>query len=172
MSSCELGGDASKQDNSVVLAEFEENHVQVTIRLEWQDSGASEYRSDMVLAGVFTPSRAGYHLYSKDLPRNGVDGLGRPTLLELATGSKMQVVGALQESPPIQAEPAVVDYPDLKVYPAGPVTLRLPVQLPQTGAELVDEVSVTYMACKNTVCDRPVIDKIITVTIPADLGSE
>jgi hypothetical protein len=52
------------------------------------------------------------------------------------------------------------------VYPRGPVTLSLPVELPP-GAEWVeDELSVTYMACSSGQCKPPVVGKVIPIRIP------
>ena len=69
---------------------------------------------------------------SKDTPHDGVEGLGRPTLLELTPNSKLQAVGALQESVAPLTEPIETELPDLHVYPDGPVLLSLPVELPQS----------------------------------------
>jgi hypothetical protein len=77
--------------DSIPLASFTENSVAVSIWLEPGDNGSYQ------LSARFTPP-AGFHLYSKDIPRTGVDGLGRPTLLELPGNAKMQATGQLTES--------------------------------------------------------------------------
>ena len=143
--------------NAIPLANFTENSVAVFIQLEHKQDGS--YR----LSARFTPP-AGFHLYSKDIPRTGVDGLGRPTLLELPVGAKMQAAGPLTESVP--AEIPAFEPKELLVYPAGPVTLILPVSLPenQTGATQ-DVLSVTYMACSKTNCKPPVVGKIISINV-------
>ena len=140
------------------LASFTQNSVQVDIRLE---RGADQ---QAVLAATYTPLEDGFHVYSKDLPRQGVDGVGRPTLLELAPGSKIQARGVLSESAAPKSLNA--DNPVLMVYPAGPVTLRLPVTLPAGSAEVDDQVTVTYMTCNATECRPPVVAKAVTVRVP------
>jgi hypothetical protein len=142
-----------------VLAAFEENSVKVTITLERSAQG------DVFLAGTFTPTEAGYHLYSKDLPIEGVNGLGGPTLLALTATSSMQASGELQANLAPLAEPLRADLPELRVYPAGTVILRLPVNLPAGQTIWQDEVAVTYMVCKGSTCKRPVVGKIIPVQI-------
>ena len=116
------------------------------------------------LTATFTPLEAGFHLYSKDMPRNGVHGLGRPTLLELSPNSKMQGVGALTES--AAAGVSNADPTGVLVYPEGPVTLSLRVNLPAGNGLITDEVSVTYMACSANGCKAPVMGKIIPVKVP------
>jgi hypothetical protein len=138
------------------LAAFVENGVIVHLALE-QDSGGQFF-----LAATFI-AEDGYHLYSKNLPREGLNGLGRPTLLELVDGSEMKAVGALAESvKPEQAEgPA-----GLLIYPVGPVTLRLPVTLPEGTGWFDEQVSLTYMACTDNVCKPPLIGKLVSVRVP------
>src|SRR6476660_6305296 len=77
---------------SLTLTTFSKNSVTVVVKLQRAADG------QVSLAATFTPDETGFHLYSKDMPRNGVGGLGRPTLLELTTNSKMQVLGTLIES--------------------------------------------------------------------------
>jgi hypothetical protein len=145
-----------KPGSPLPLASFTENSVTVTLALELDSAG------QVWLAATFTPTDPAFHVYSMDIPRDGVDGLGRPTLLELAPGSRMQAAGPLTAS----AEATDEDIDGLPTYPAGPVTLRLPVTLPP-GAGWVDEsVSITYMACGNGSCWPPVIGKIVPVRVP------
>ena len=73
----------SLNELSLALASFTENYVSVSIQLEGNDKG--EY----FLSATFMPPE-GYHLYSKDIPITGVDGLGRPTLLELTEDSQLK----------------------------------------------------------------------------------
>lgn len=145
--------------SAIPLASFTENGVAVTIVLERDAAGS------ILLAATFTPLAAGYHLYSKDIPRDGVDGLGRPTLLELTPDAKMQVLGSLIES---VGSTAPAEAPEtLRIYPAGPVTLRLPVALPPGESGLVsDQVSVTFMICSGRKCRPPVVNRIVPVRVP------
>jgi hypothetical protein len=141
----------------IALASFTENYVQVSILLEREPAG------DYVLSATFTPPD-GYHLYSKDIPITGVDGLGRPTLLELTESSQLKAIGGLFES--VNAEEPEFELKDLLVYPSGTVTLSLPIELP-SGSEWVNEsVKVTFMACNDSECKRPVMGKIVLVRIP------
>jgi len=139
------------------LGTFTKNSVTVSIYL-----GKTRDGNDALVAS-FTPPE-GYHLYGKDIPRNGVDGLGRPTLLELTQASQMKAVGELIES----ASAQVPDFEpkDLLVYPVGVVTLTLPVTLPADSNWVEDEVSVTFMACNDRGCKPPVVNQVISVRIP------
>src|SRR5258707_9922187 len=60
-----------------LLAAFTDSGVYVEIRLEKDSSGLS-------LAATYRPTNEHYHLYSKDLPPDGLDGVGRPTRLQIA----------------------------------------------------------------------------------------
>ncbi len=103
-------------------------------------------------------------MYSKDIPITGVDGLGRPTLIELTGDGQMKPLGGLIES-------ASVEIPNfepkkLLVYPPGAVTLSLPVELPSGNDWVEDVVKVTYMSCSDTGCKPPVIGKLVSVRVP------
>lgn len=148
-----------KPDSPLPLASFTESDVTVDIALE-QDASGQVY-----LAATFTPEE-GEHLYSKDIPLTGVDGLGRPTLLELVPGSKLEAAGELTES---VSALELDGSPGLLVYPEGPVTLRLAVTLPEGEGWFDEQVSVTYMACSGGTCCPPVVGKLVPVRVP---GSE
>ena len=162
-SACALLGGTRSQPlpASSLLAEFSQHGATVTIRLEVASDGST------MLVATFTPQEADGHFYSKDLPPEGVDGIGRPTRLELAPASLMQAAGELTDS--VLAEDLVIspDLPALPSYPAGPVTLTLPVTLPAGSGEIVtDQVLITYMVCTPRGCQRPVVGKVIEVNIP------
>ncbi len=146
-----------KKDEPLLLETFTKNSVSVSIYLSRSQDGQN------ALIATFVPQE-GLHLYSKDIPRSGVDGLGRPTLLELTQNSKMKATGALIESVPAQ----VPDFEprDLLVYPAGSVTLTLPITLQSSVDQANDEVSITYMACSDVGCKAPVVDQFISLYIP------
>lgn len=145
-----------KPGSPIKLSTFTDNSVTVSVTLEVDTAGKT------FLAATFTPSDPTFHLYSIEIPREGVDGLGRPTLVEPAPDAKMQAAGPLTAS----AEATDADIDGLPTYPAGPVTLRLPVTLPAGSGWFDDNLSVTYMACGSGVCMPPVIGKIIPVRIP------
>lgn len=143
-----------------VLWEFSENEVSVRIEVVRRPAGEFE------LLGTFTPTRERFHLYSKDLPKSGISGLGRPTLLEvLSPSGTIRLTGPLIAYQPTRAlhfKSLGLIFP---VYPEGAVTLGQPFEFTQTGAESV-EISVTYMACSDQICLAPVVDRRFTVNIP------
>ena len=105
------------------LASATEFKVAVSITLPTTGDGQA------LLSATFTPQEPSLHLYSKDIPKTGLDGLGRPTLLELAKDSPLQAIGKLTES----AAPEVPTSPpyELLVYPAGSITLTQQALLPE-----------------------------------------
>jgi hypothetical protein len=141
------------------LATSAENKVEVSIALTRDESG------QFILSATFTPQALGMHLYSKEIPKDGVDGLGRPTLMELAEGSTLKANGELIES--VVSSQASLDSNGLLLYPAGPVTLSLPVLLPEGNDWVNDKVIVTYMACDDLGCRAPVQQKPISIKIPS-----
>ncbi len=149
---------SNKKDDLIFLETFTKNSVTVSIYLSTLPDGTN------VLLADFVPEE-GLHLYSKDIPRNGVNGLGRPALLELTIQSQMKVAGELSES--VAAQIPDFEPKDLLVYPAGNVQLSLPITLPVGKGWVNDEVSVTYMACSDIGCKAPVVDQIISVRIPS-----
>jgi len=141
----------------LALAAFEENGVNVKIALE-RDSGGQD-----ALVATYTPLEPDCHLYGKDLLREGLDGLGRPTLLELVSGSRLQAIGGLSES----VSAAQGEGPEgLLVYPPGPVSLRLPVLLPEGAGWFEEQVSITYMVCSGETCLAPMTAKLVPVRVP------
>ena len=142
---------------SLSLATFKDNDVEVSIHLDSNTNG--EY----FLSATFTPPDR-YHLYSKDIPLTGVDGLGRPTLLELTANSQLKPLGGLIES--VNAEVPDFEPKELLVYPPGEVTLQLPVELPPGNDWVDDTVKVTYMACSDKGCKAPVTGKLVPIRVP------
>lgn len=143
------------------LASFTENEVRVIIRLEREPDGS------IYLSGEFTPNEEGFHLYSKDLPPQGIDGLGRPTRLDLTPQSKMTSKGDLLDNTPAVQQTLGKNVPALPIYPAGAVILRLAVEMPLCDQpQTEDQVSVSYMACSPRGCRKPVLGKIVSVLIP------
>ncbi|PYO98753.1 MAG: hypothetical protein DMD60_03465 [Gemmatimonadetes bacterium] len=153
-----LGG-VRLQSERWLLTRFAQHDVAVEIALERDQSGKAW------LVGTYTPSKANFHLYGKDLPRAGIHGVARPTLLELVSSASLRSAG------PLVADQATIDLhvaaleSTFPVYPAGAVTLRLPVTLTARDRATA-ELSVTYMACSDRTCLAPVIDRRIVVRIP------
>jgi hypothetical protein len=148
---------APAQSEAVLVASFSESYVDVSIHVERDMEGK------YFLAARFTPPE-GYHLYSKDIPVTGIDGLGRPTLLELTSNSITKSTGTLIED--VKAEVPDFGPRELLVYPSGAVTLRLPVELPLGDDWIEDELQFTFMACSASQCKPPVVAKRLLVPIP------
>ena len=144
-------------NESIPLASFTENYVTVSVSLE-RDPGEKYF-----LSATFLPPD-GYHLYSKDISPNGVDGLGRPTRIELTEDSLITPLSTLTES--VKAQEPDFEPKELFVYPAGAVTLRLPVELPPGNHWIDEEFKITYMACSAYQCKPPVEGKIVQVRFP------
>jgi hypothetical protein len=142
------------------LASATENGVKVVVRLVPSQTQNDQF----ALSATFTPLESDLYLYSKDIPTNGVQGLGRPTLLELAKDSRLTALGGLTESVPAQTPE--VEPKELLVYPPGEVTLSLPIALPPGSCQLDDNVSVTYAACSERGCKAPVVSKKIAISVP------
>jgi hypothetical protein len=142
----------------VELGRVDEGGVTVVVGFR-----ANDAQSGDVIA-TFSPNRPTFHLYSKDLPLDGVDGLGRPTLVEVASGFTAR--GPLStDSPTIELRPEGLGI-DLPVYGDGPVTFTLPVQ--RTGGVPQVTVLVSYAACSAVHgCLQPVRRRSIEVTLPA-----
>lgn len=157
-------GGARVQSERWPLTRFAERDVAVEIALERTQSGTTW------LVGTYTPSRATLHLYGKDLPKAGIHGIARPTLLEVVSSASIRPAGPLAaDQPTIELHVATLGL-TFPVYPEGAVTLRLPVTLSAKDAGTA-VLSVTYMACSDRACLAPVIDKRIAVTIPASAAS-
>src|SRR6266516_4746287 len=136
------GGGTRLQSERWLLTRFAEHEGAVEIALERDRSGKAW------LVGAYTPSRATFHLYGKDLPRAGIHGVESHTLLELVSSASIRPAG------PLAADRATIDLhvaalgSTFPVYPEGAVTLRLPVTLTATDSATA-ELSVTYMACSD-----------------------
>jgi hypothetical protein len=143
---------------TISLASFTENYVEVSVYLECNAQG------NCLLSTTFTPPE-GFHLYSKDIPISGIDGLGRPTLVELTGNGQIKAVGEWTES--VQAQEPEFEPKELLVYPLGPVTLSLPIELPSGNGWIEAELEVTYMACSANQCKPPVLGKRVLVRIPS-----
>jgi len=129
---------------------FEQSRVEVSVRYEPTRDGGQ-------LVATFTPTEQGLHFYGSDLPMTGIDGAGRPTRIDLVDG-RWRAAGDLSESvqPELRAMPGF-DEP-FPMYPAGPLTIRLPVVPSKSGDAPADvHIQVTLMACSQIACFRPVV---------------
>jgi hypothetical protein len=124
----------------------------VSVRVEVRNDG-----DGYLLEARFSPDRAGFHLYSVDLPDGGIDGLGFPTRIRVRGG--LAATGrAVADAPLRTFRPAGLGV-DLPVYPDGPVSIRMPVRSTAGPAEAV----LTYAACSATQCLPPVVDRVVTL---------
>ena len=144
-----------------LLTTAKENGVEVSIELQ------EDLQNHIILAATFSPTEPGYHLYSKDLPMGGIDGVGRPTLVGFS--SDFENIDKIQAS--VQSEDLLIEgfCKPFPVYPTGAVTLRLPLSFPSEKLEQqsLDHVYVNYMACSDSgTCLAPVVKKKITIEIP------
>lgn len=136
-------------------ARFTENGVTVDLSVDRWDGSAG------TLSAVFTPTAAGYHLYSLDLPPGGVDGIGRPIALRLRGG--LEQTGRPATGSPVHDLQLPGGLPPVPVYPDGPVTVTLPVHRAHEGPATV---LVGYAACSETKgCLFPVDSHPVELTV-------
>ncbi len=151
-------GTRTPRRGSMRLTSFTEQFVRVDLGLECDASGKAS------LAARFTPTRSGFHLYAKELPRDGISGIGRPTLLELRPSNRIRKTGPLaadRQTTILRSDILGLAFP---IYPAGPVTLRQPVSISLPGP-IAAELSLTYMACSERTCLPPAIDRRVSVLL-------
>jgi hypothetical protein len=129
----------------------------VTVVLRWRGSGPA-----LRLEATYTPDEPGFHLYGTELPALGVDGVGRPTRLEV--GGSASATGLPVLDRPARLEPVAGASRPVPVYPPGPVTLSLPTRLAPAG---VPRVWVSYAACSARACMPPVTHHPVDVVPPA-----
>jgi hypothetical protein len=134
------------KDAPAVAGAAERNGVRVEVRFDGDLTG------DGAVLVTFTPQQQGFHLYSTDLPAQGVDGIGRPTRVEL-TGGLSATSAATADRSPVRLAVAGVSRP-VPVYPDGAVTLRLPVSRSAGGGAAAAVVG--YAACSTQACLPPV----------------
>ncbi|MEY9929210.1 hypothetical protein ABH926_003850 [Catenulispora sp. GP43] len=114
------------------------------------------------LLTTFTPQRPGFHLYSVGLPADGIQGLGRPTRVEVAGALRSR--GPLTAQSPVRMLPMQGTDVSFPVYPDGPVTTELPVDVDSHGDA---KVLVSYAACSPQECLMPVSSHPVELTASA-----
>lgn len=132
---------------------FTKNHVTVVV----ERSEVSAKR--ITVTATFTP-QDGFHLYSTELPKDGIGGVGRPTRFELlATDSHIKLEPGMRVHPPLAQKAAFSKTVELSVFPAGPVHLTRNVNIEQTGLPTTVLAQFSYMSCHETLgCTIPVRD--------------
>jgi hypothetical protein len=130
------------------------NGVTVSVTLLLASNGQRDLRV------TFSPQQPGFHIYSIDLPAQGVDGLGIPT--RVAVQGDLTMAG----KPTANLATRLLRMAGLPiaipVYPDGPVTFTVPVR--QTGSHQA-EVIVSYGACSESRCLMPVVGKVIRIEL-------
>lgn len=109
---------------------------------------------------TFRPLQPGFHIYSADLPAQGVDGMGIPT--RITVRGALTAVGKPSANHAIRLLRMTGLQAAIPVYPDGPVTFTLPVH--QTGSHQA-EVIVSYAACSQARCLMPVVGKAIRLDL-------
>ncbi len=142
------------------LHEFTENGARVEVLLE-KDSDGQHW-----MAAVFSPLEKDSYVYGKDIPPDGVDGLGRPIRFAITSTIGAQPAGPAVADRVVQEKKAESLNLVIPSYPYGPVTLRFPITLPAASASTRTEIVIGYMVCGETTgCQAPV-EKRITVEVP------
>ena len=139
----------------------EDSGVRVEITVEPAEDTA-------VVTARFVPvaDGTGWHLYDVSMPKTGIDGVGRPTLLEFPAES-----GVVVEEPPsadVASHKLTIEMVGTyDVYPAGPVTITQRIRLPAgDGSEVSVPAKLWYMLCTDLTCLRPVSGKSLEVSLP------
>lgn len=140
------------------LASFTRNDVTVAVTLE---PGATPDQATLV--GVFTPKTLPDPLHLYGIGISGDEG-GVATKLAIAPDQ------AATASGPLTADQKAYDHDGVAIYPDGPVTVRLPVRLPESadGAPVETRLLVSYMACTMKICPYPpLFDHPLKVKLPS-----
>ncbi|MGW7437866.1 hypothetical protein [Streptomyces sp. NPDC054849] len=137
---------------------FSENGVTVTLSVSgWQASKGT-------LTAVFTPEEKGFHLYSTDLPLTGIEGVGRPTAVDV-TGV-LKADGKLTAAADVRTISLPGVGAPVPVYPDGPVTATLPILADGKGDATV---LLGYASCSTEEgCTIPVADRPVHLRITDD----
>jgi len=147
--------------SSVDTHHDEGGRVKVELSSAWSEDGL------LVVRGIFTPDDAGFHLYDSKLPKIGISGLGRPTLMEVDDSDALQDIGPL-----VSDKKAFAHHDDtlditLSIYPDGAVTLYLPLRFsPTPQAPTSVPIKLTYMACSEARCYSPIEGAVVEITAP------
>ncbi|MEV6578685.1 hypothetical protein AB0M92_11060 [Streptomyces sp. NPDC051582] len=152
------GRQAGGAHPSAPTTSFTEQGVTVTLTVsDWHASTGT-------LSAVFTPEREGFHLYSTDLPADGVEGVGRPTAM--AVSGAVRADGRLAASAEVRSITVPGVEAPVPVYPDGPVTTTLPVRADGDGEATV---LLGYASCSTRDgCTIPVSDHPVHLRVTAD----
>lgn len=139
----------------IPLISFAKHGVLVKLAVKYGEEGQTW------ITARFDPLDGTDYLYSQDSPMDGINGIGRPTRLELS--------GDVTRTGPIETSVAATEktFDDIEgvfnVYPPGQVLISHPVQIADVPIATFD-VSVTYMACSNLgICRPPIVRQTLQV---------
>lgn len=139
---------------------FTERAVRVSVALERDAIGG------LWLTATFAPVDPDVHVYATDLPADGIDGMGRPTIVSVADDATSSVTGPRFANRPVILDRIEALGQSLPIYPAGAVTLRQRVVRRESSGNALD-VRVSYMGCGPQGCLPPVSDRRVRLTAPA-----
>ncbi|MGT2526616.1 hypothetical protein ACU4GG_04945 [Streptomyces nojiriensis] len=134
---------------------FTENGVTVTLTVsDWHAPHGT-------LTAVFTPEGKGFHLYSTDLPAAGIEGVGRPTAVDV--NGVLRADGKLTASADVRTISVPGVEAPVPVYPDGPLTTTLPIRADGNGEATV---LLGYASCSSKEgCTIPVSDRPVRLSV-------
>jgi thiol:disulfide interchange protein len=148
---------ASQSIQTVIipLISFAKHGVLVKLAVKYGEAG------ETWITARFDPLDGTDYLYSQESPMEGINGIGRPTRLELS--GDITLKGAVETSVP-SVEKRFDDIAgEFTVYPPGQVLLSQPVEFADVPIATFD-IAVTYMSCSNLgVCRPPVVRQTLQV---------
>ena len=124
----------------------------VTVRAAWSPVGNK-------VVVTLRPDAAGFHVYSLDLPADGIDGIGIPT--NVRVGGRLTQTGPARANRPVRQLHYAALGIDLPVYPDGTVSISVPVA---SRGSTPAVVIVSFAACSDARCDVPVRDSRLELT--------
>jgi hypothetical protein len=148
-------------NNEPLIHHDDAGRVKVKVDSAWADDNL------LILRAEFTPDDPGFHLYCAELPRSGINGVGRPTLLEVSNPEQFLEVGKLvSNKDSIQKMNQVLNF-TYPVYPNGAVILYLPLRFKEVRySEWSVPIKLTYMSCSDKTCNVPIESAEETINIP------
>lgn len=136
------------------LLSFTKNQVKVVVL------GQIISPEHLQLTAILTP-QPNFHLYGADLPRDGIQGIGRPTRFDLSTplNEDVWLIPGIRIQPEGTTKYIQELHGPIAVFPAGPVSLSRVVRVNPDKLPGRLLVKFTYMSCHDTVgCTSPVRD--------------
>ena len=142
-----------------------QGRVRVEVASAWSEDGL------YVIRAKFTPDDQGFHLYSHSLPKTGIDNLGRPTLVEVSDQERFSEIGELISDKKTKEHHDEILEKTFPIFPDGSVTLYLPLRFrsPEASSEPI-ALQLTYMACGENTCHKPVEGATVQVDVPPRLS--